>query len=53
MYVSSTQDNRMKYKTNKYHTVGMFPKFNRKKVQRGKIDITNAQIHDEPLMFLV
>jgi hypothetical protein len=46
------QDNRMKNTTNKYHTVGIFPIFNRKKVQRGKIDITNTQIRDRPLTFV-
>jgi len=33
-------------KNKKYHTVGTFPKINRKIVEGGEIDITNTQIHD-------
>jgi hypothetical protein len=38
----------IKWKTNKYHTVGTIPKSNIKIVKRSKIDITNRQIHDGP-----
>jgi hypothetical protein len=36
----------------KYHTVGTIPKSNIKIVERGKIDISNTQIHDCPLSWL-
>ena len=33
-------------KNKKYHTVGTFTKFNRKSVERDRIDTPNTQIHD-------
>jgi len=36
-------------KNMKYHTVGTIPKYNRKIVERGKIDTPKTQIHDNPL----
>jgi hypothetical protein len=39
-------------KQNKNHTVGTFPKLNRKIVERGKIDTLSAHIHDQSLSLL-
>jgi len=36
-------------KTKKYHTVRTVLKYNRKIVERGKIDTINTQIHDRSL----
>jgi len=33
----------------KYHTVGTFPKPNRKRVERSNIDTSNTQKHDRSL----
>ena len=33
-------------KNKKYHAVQISPKSKRKAIERGKIDITNTQIHD-------
>ena len=41
-----------KMKNNKYHTVGPFPKSNRKIVERDKIDTSNTQIHNLSLFWL-
>ena len=38
---------RNKEKSKNYHTVGTFPKSNRKIVERGKFDTPNTQIHDD------
>jgi hypothetical protein len=46
MQVSSNE------KQEKYHTVGTISKSNIKIVERGKIDITNTQIHDRSLSCL-
>jgi len=40
-----------KGKNQKYHAVGTAPKYNRKIVERGKIDTPNTQIHDHSLQF--
>ena len=42
----------MKKKNKIYHTVGTFPKPNRKFVERGKICIPKTQIHDRSLSWL-
>jgi hypothetical protein len=36
-------------KIKKYHTVGRFPKYNRKIVESGKIDTFNTHIHERSL----
>ena len=36
-------------KNKKYHIVGRFPKYNRKIVERGKIDTFNTVIHERSL----
>ena len=41
-----------KLKNNKYHTVGTVPKYERKIVERGKIDTSNTQMHDCSLSWL-
>ena len=33
----------------KFHTVGTIPKFNRKIIERGNIDIPNIHVHDRSL----
>lgn len=35
-----------------YHTIGTVLQSNRKIVERGKVDISNTQIHDRPLSWL-
>ena len=40
---------RVKMKTKKYHTVRTVLKYNRKILERGKIDTINTQIHDRSL----
>jgi hypothetical protein len=42
----------MKWKTKKYHNVGTVLIFNRKIVERGKIDILNTEIYDRCLSLL-
>ena len=39
-------------KSKKYHTVGTFPKSNRKIVERGKIDTTNTHVHDRSVSWI-
>ena len=46
------QTNGEKTKNKKYHTVGIFPKSNRKIVERDKIDTPSTQIHDRSLSWL-
>jgi hypothetical protein len=36
-------------KIKKYHTVGTVPKYNRKIVERGKIDTFNTHLHERSL----
>jgi len=43
---------KMKNKNKKNTTVGTIPKFNRKIVERGKIDTSRTQIHDHSLSWL-
>ena len=50
MVVLGTVSN--KGKNQKYQAVGTAPKYNRKIVERGKIDTSNTQIHDRSLKFL-
>ena len=46
------QTNGEKTKNKKYHTVGIFPKSNRKIVERDKIDTNNTQMHDRSFSWL-
>ena len=41
--------NKMKNKNKEYYTAGTVLKYNRKIVERGKIDTFNIQIHDHSL----